>query len=129
MTAPPAPDTAAVDRALAGRAVTSATMLTGLLTAGMLDTAGQVDRLPMLLWPDVPEDVLAEIWGRALAVGFLAGRITGAPRWRPEELDAAQRALADAGYTAMARQVAVTASHGRGAHPADTDPPARGDHP
>lgn len=125
------PDTAAVDQALAGRAVTSATMLTGILAAAMLETAGHVDRLPTLLWPDIPQETVAEIWAHATAVGYRAGRITSASRWHPEELDAAQRALEDAGYTAMATQVTVTASHGRslGTHPADADPPARGDHP
>lgn len=133
MTTTPAPpasnaDVTAVDQALHNRAVTSADMLTGILTAATLDTVGQPTKLPTALWPDLPEDLVTAIYEHGLRVGYRAGRIVSAPRWNPEALDRLRTALADAGYTAMARGVAVTASHGRRPHPADDDRRAPGHH-
>ncbi|MFE1767286.1 hypothetical protein ACFW81_24090 [Streptomyces angustmyceticus] len=107
------PDTVAVDHALAERAVTSADMLTGVLAAATLDVLGQPTKLPTVLWPDVPPEVVTAIYEHGLRVGYRAGRIVSAPTWEPEALDRLRTALADAGYRAMTRQVAVTASHGR----------------
>lgn len=126
-TAPPAVDITAVDRALAARAVTSADMLTGILAASTLDAVGQPGKLPTVLWPDVPPELVTAIYEHGLRVGYRAGRIVSAPAWEPEALDRLRTALADAGYTAMASRVAVTASHGR--HRADTEVDfARGGH-
>lgn len=112
-TAPATADVAAVDKALTQRAVTSADMLTGILAAGTLDAVGQPGKLPTALWPDVPEELVAAIYGHGLAVGYRAGRIVSAPQWDPEQFDRLRTALAEAGYTAMAARVQVTASHGR----------------
>lgn len=120
-------DAVAADHAHEQRAVTSADMLTGVLAAATLDVLGQPTKLPTVLWPDVPEEVVTAIYEHGLRVGYRAGRIVSAPTWEPQALDRLRTALADAGYQAMARRVAVTASHGR--HRADTEQDiARGDH-
>lgn len=121
---PAEPDPAAVDAALAHLATTSADILTGLITAGLLHTAGTPTKLPALLWPDTDPAVVQHIWNTALATGLWAGQQRGRPRWEPESMDQALTDLMAAGYTAMAGKVRTAAAHGR-RHPADIEPPAR----
>ncbi|MFK8851286.1 hypothetical protein [Streptomyces sp. Ac-502] len=121
-TTPQAPDTAAADHTLHARNLYSAHVIAGVLDAGLLAHAGHPDRLPHALWPDADPDLVQAIWNQALTVGIWAGKALLGPRWRPEELDQHQHALADAGFTAMARGVRTAASCGRThPHPADTD--------
>ena len=110
MTAAPetAPDTA-VDLLLAERAQTSAEVLAGLITAGMLETVGRPAKLPELTFAHIPAEHVREVWDAALAVGLRAGRQQARSRWQTEDLDAARDALFDAGFVAMARTVARTA--------------------
>lgn len=123
--APAAP--AAVDHALVHRARTSADTLTGLIAAGMLHTAARPDRLPELLFPDIPPEHVRAVWDTALAVGYHAGQNAAQPRWTTENLDRARAALHDAGYLALgdAVEAAAYAAPSRRApapeHPADHD--------
>lgn len=132
------------DAHLATRAATSADMLTGLITAGLLHTVGSPTKLPTALWPDADPVIVQAVWDVALSTGLWMGEQRAAGRqWRPEALDTARQELAEAGFTALAGQVAMTASHGRrpasepgsGEHPADADlppgdrPTTRGNHP
>lgn len=121
-------DVAALDEALHGRNLRSATVIAGILDAGLLNHAGRPNRLPTAMFPDVPEDAVQAIWNMALAVGIWAGKAMLRPQWRPEELDRFQRALDEAGHHAMAGGVSVAAQCGRRTHPADEDLLLWGDH-
>ncbi|MFI2620434.1 hypothetical protein [Streptomyces sp. NPDC018584] len=120
--------TAEHDQALTDLATSSGHWLAGLITAGMLDTAGTPDRLPELAFTHHGLDPAAvrEIWQAGLAVGYRAGRIATTPRLHRDTLTRLQTALTHAGYTAMGRLTAqsltVTA-----VHPADDDT-VRGGH-
>lgn len=131
-------DTDVVDTVLLHRARTTADVLTGLITAGTLRRAGQPEQLPTLLWPEVDPQVVTEIWNAAAAVGFYAGTVVASPRWKPEQLDRARTALADAGYLAMGHAVEAAAyaapsrtpapappDDATGARPHPTDAPSR----
>lgn len=123
-------DINAVDNALIHRARTSADVLTGLITAGLLHHAARVDRLPALLFPDTDPATVQRIWDTAIAVGHAAGLARAASRWDATALDLARTTLTDAGYTRMAKAVegAAYAAPSRKpapapapyAHPADT---------
>jgi hypothetical protein len=111
------------DAALAARAATSATVLHGILTAGMLDQVGQPRQLPTLIWADADPALVQAVWDAGLAVGIRAGRFMSAPRWDADALTRLRTALAEAGYDAMAAAVRATmdtAPSQHPAHPADT---------
>jgi hypothetical protein len=110
-----------VDRVLADRAASSAEFLAGILSASMLDAAGQPERLPALLFPDVDPDVVQAIWNTASTVGYRMGRISARPQWDAAGLRRLRAALTEAGYDAMAGQ--VDRSLATLQHPADTSTP------
>lgn len=108
-----------VDQVLAGRAVTTADMLAGLITAGTLEAAGQPDRLPHLMWPMVDPEVVREIWDKGAAVGYSAGVARSRSRWDTTDLHHAQALLAAAGYERMAGMVRRATSVAPSCRPAD----------
>lgn len=119
-----APTTAAdADQTLTRRATTSGDWIAGLIAYAMLDTAGTPTKLPHLTFPDDNPDTVARVWQAALAVGFRAGQLAGAPRFHRDALHRHQTALADAGYTAMANlgQQTLTLLPPPPPHPADPD--------
>lgn len=120
-----APSPAHVDRALADRCQTSGDYLAGLLAAGHLEAAGTVRKLPTDLFPDWPADMVQAVWDAALPVGFQAGKLSARPMWTRDALDRLQAALDDAGFEAMGRLAARSATVHPPRHPADTDQPAR----
>lgn len=109
MTTAPGPDTTAVDAALVDRARTSAEYLQGLITQGMLETAGTPAHLPELLFEHLDPDAVRQVWDTALAVGYRAGKAAHRPDWDTATLDRLRQALLDAGYRGMARTVERTA--------------------
>ncbi|MFB7592407.1 hypothetical protein [Streptomyces sp. NPDC056169] len=115
------PDTAAADQALAARCTTSGEYLAGILADAMLDTVGQPDKLPSLLFPDLDPDVVERVWNTALPVGYRMGKLAGRPQWDTAGLRRLRAALAAAGYDAMA--ALADRSNRTTAHPADTEPP------
>lgn len=121
----PTPATALTDQVLLDRARTTADVLTGLITAGLLNHAGQPQHLPTLLWPDTDPATVTSIWNAAAATGYYAGTLTSGNRWRPEHLDQARDALRDAGYTGMSRAVEAAAYVAPSRHrpPAPVDDP------
>lgn len=98
-------DVAYVDGVLAGRAMSSAVFLAGLIANGQLETAGRPDKLPADLFPHVDPDVVQAIWDRALAVGLHAGRVSASPRLYRDQLLRVQGELEAVGFEAMARLV------------------------
>ncbi|MFE7547011.1 hypothetical protein [Streptomyces gardneri] len=118
-THPDTPTTAAVDQALAERAASSGEYLAGILAAAMLDTVGQPEKLPTLLFPDLDPDVVERVWNTALPVGVRMGKLLARPQWDEAALRRLKAALADAGYTTMSRQAARSLTT---THPADTEP-------
>ena len=98
-------DVAYADGVLAGRAMSSAVFLAGLIANGQLETAGRPDKLPADLFPHVDPDVVQAIWQRALAVGLHAGRRSASPRLYRDEFARVQGLLEEAGFEAMARMV------------------------
>jgi len=115
------------DTQLAALAATSSTVLEGFVAAGMLDVVGQPAKLPTLMWPDADQALVQDIWNRALAVGYRAGRFAGSPRWDAAALNRLRAALTDAGFDAMARAVDVTMATAPSQHPADRETPAAQD--
>ncbi|MGV2914768.1 hypothetical protein [Streptomyces alfalfae] len=113
------------DQVLAERAADSGDWLAGLITAAMLDTAGQPDRLPEYLFADLdlPADTVNRIWRAGLAVGYRAGTLAARPRFHRDTLTRLQAELAVAGYLAMARTTARTLAT-LGIHPTDGGHPA-----
>lgn len=98
-------DVAYADAVLAGRAMSSAVFLAGLIANGQLETVGRPDRLPQDLFPHVGPDVVQAIWDRALAVGLHAGRVSASPRLHRDQLARVQGQFEAIGYAAMARSV------------------------
>lgn len=127
--ATPAPtvpeETTAADAVLFERARTSADVLTGLITAGMLTHVARPGKLPELLHPDGDPDLVRTVWDQALAVGYQAGKAVASGRWNTDRLDEARQALADAGYERMGAAVEAAAyaapSRRRAPNPADAD--------
>ncbi|MEU8101708.1 hypothetical protein [Streptomyces rubiginosohelvolus] len=115
------------DQALADRCQTSGDYLAGLLAAGHLEAAGTVRKLPTDLFPDWPADMVQAVWDAALPVGFQAGKLSARPTWTRDALDRLQAALDDAGYTAMGRLTARSATVHPPRHPADNDQPRHHD--
>ncbi|MFI0929652.1 hypothetical protein ACH4TP_37875 [Streptomyces sp. NPDC021012] len=118
-THPSTPTTADADRALADRAASSGEYLAGILAAAMLDTVGQPEKLPALLFPGLDPNAVELVWEKALVVGYRLGRLIERPRWDTASLRRLRTALADAGYEAMDSQVARSLAT---VHPADTEP-------
>lgn len=114
------PDTHTADQALAAMCSTSGEHLSGIIAVAMLDTVGQPDKLPTLLFPDLDPDIVERVWNAALPVGFRLGRLVDRPQWDAASLRRLRAALADAGYTSMAGL--AERSHRTTAHPADTEP-------
>lgn len=115
------------DQVLAGRARDAAEHLAALITHGMLQHTARPDRLPELLYPNIPPDHVRAVWDAALAVGYYAGQLAARPRWQPDALRTARTALTDAGYTTMATTTRSTGDPHTPApgepgtpHPADT---------
>ncbi|MFC8008741.1 hypothetical protein [Streptomyces cinereoruber] len=124
---PPAPTTADVDQALAERAADSGQYLAGLISTGMLHVAGRPEKVPTLLFPDIPAEMVDRIWPTALAVGYWLGKVVEKPRLDADGVRRLKAALAEAGYEAMAGQAARSLATAHTPHPADTDTPQ--DHP
>ncbi|MFF8250104.1 hypothetical protein [Streptomyces griseus] len=119
------PSPAHVDRSLADRCQTSGDYLAGLLAAAHLEAAGTVRKLPADLFPDWPADMVQAVWDAALPVGYQAGKLSVRPTWTRDALDRLQAALDDAGYTAMGRLAARSATLHPPRHPADGEQPDR----
>ena len=98
-------DVAYADGVLAGRTMSSAVFLAGLLANAELETAGRPDKLPQDLFPHVDAAVVEAIWQRALAVGLHAGRVSSSPRLYRDQLARVREQFAEAGFQAMARMV------------------------
>ncbi|CAK7288580.1 hypothetical protein [Streptomyces misionensis] len=98
-------ETMRTDAVLAGRAVSSAQFLAGLLAAAELETAGRPAKLPADLFPDADPAVVQAVWDRALAVGFHAGRVSAAPRLFRDQLDRVAGEFEAVGFAAMAGMV------------------------
>lgn len=105
------------DAVLAGRAMSSAVYLAGLLAAGELETAGTPRKLPADMWPEVDPAVVQAIWDRAAATAWRAAQFAQAPWPHRETLAALQARFAEAGFHAMggvagrARELAVRSRH------------------
>ena len=93
------------DGVLAGRCMSSALFLAGLIANAELETVGRPDRLPQDLFPHVDPDVVQAVWDRALAVGLHAGRVSASARLWRDQMARVQEALAEAGFRAMGRLV------------------------
>ncbi|MFD3516305.1 hypothetical protein [Streptomyces sp. NPDC058657] len=119
------------DSVLAERCGSAGEYLAGLLAAAQLDTVARPNQLPEDLFSHLDPWDVRQVWDRALAVGYRAGKMASNPQWTTEGLDRMRRALADAGYGQMATQAAR--SHRTTTprtHPADPDThTARGTHP
>ncbi|MGO1025596.1 hypothetical protein ACTOXX_34035 [Streptomyces rubiginosohelvolus] len=122
-TATDTPSPAHVDRALADRCQTSGDYLAGVIAAGHLEAASTVRKLPQDLFPDWPADMVQAVWNAALPVGFQAGKLSARPTWTRDALDRLRAALDEAGYTAMGRLTARSATVHPPRHPADDDQP------
>ncbi|MFE3381682.1 hypothetical protein [Streptomyces anulatus] len=120
-----APSPAHVDQTLADRCQSSGDYLAGLLAAAHLEAAGTVRKLPTDLFPDWPADMVQAVWDAALPVGFQAGKLSVRPTWTRDALDRLQAALDDAGFEAMGRLAARSATLHPPRHPADGEQPAR----
>jgi hypothetical protein len=109
----PAEEAAALDAALAARAVSSGEFLAGLILAAELDTVGRPTKLPADLFPEFPDAdpaLIQAVWKRALAVGVRADQFWGAPRFHRDTLARLQGELEAAGHAAMAGLVARSLS-------------------
>lgn len=93
------------DGVLAGRAMSSAVFLAGLIANGQLETVGRPDKLPQDLFPGEDPALVQAIWDRALAVGLHAGRRSAAPRFYRDEFDRTQAEFEAVGWAAMGRAV------------------------
>lgn len=118
-----APSPAHVDRALADRCQTSADYLAGLIAHGHLEAAGTPRKLPATLFPDQDPAAVQQVWDAALAVGYRAGQLSVRPTWTRDALDRLQAALDGAGFAAMGRLAARSATLHPPRHPADDEHP------
>ena len=107
------------DGVLAGRAMSAAVFLAGLLATAELETVGRPEKLPQDLFPHVDPAVVEAIWQRALAVGLHAGRVSASPRLYRDQMLRVQGEFEAVGFAAMGR----LADRSRGVvdrpHPAD----------
>lgn len=110
------------DAVLAGRAMSSGQFIAGLIANAELETAGRPEKLARDLWPEADPVLVQEVWDRALAVGFHAGRVSAAPRMFRDQLDRLAGVFAAAGFHAMgglvSRSRRLVAPEGT-SHPAD----------
>lgn len=106
------------DTVSAGRAMSTAEYLAGLIAAGQLDTVGSPRKLPRDMWPDVDPVLVQEIWQRALVVGVRAGQFMVAPRFHRDKLARLRGELSEAGHRAMGDLVGRSLSVVE-RHPAD----------
>lgn len=93
------------DGVLAGRAMSSAVFLAGLIANAQLETVGRPDRLPEDLFPHVDPEVVRAVWDRALAVGLHAGRRAASPGLYADEMARVQGQFEAIGFVAMGRSV------------------------
>lgn len=119
-----APDITTVDEALADRCQTSGDYLAGLLAHGMLESVSRPAKLPELLFPDGDPALVRAVWEAALAVGYQAGKLSARPTWSPDALRRLRAELDTAGYVAMGKRAARSATLHPPRHPADTEVPA-----
>lgn len=115
------PPSSAADFVCAGRNISTAQYIAGLLNAGELESAGTPRKLPQDLWPDVDQAVVQEIWNRAAATGWRAAQYAAAPRFYRDELTRLQGELAGAGFEAMGPGVGRSLRLVSAAHPADDE--------
>jgi hypothetical protein len=102
------------DAVLTGRAMSSGQFLAGagqflagLIVAAELETVGRPEKLTADLFPDVDPAVVQEIWDRAVAVGFHAGRASvSSGRFTEDELARVRAKFEEAGFHAMGGLVA-----------------------
>jgi hypothetical protein len=110
------------DAVLGGRAMSSGVFLAGLIADGQLETVGRPDKLAADLFPGEDPAVVQQIWERALAVGFYAGRLSSAPRLYRDQMVRVQGEFEAAAFHAMgglvgrSRRLVAPES---GGHPAD----------
>ena len=110
------------DLVLAGRHVSTAQYLAGLMARAELEAAGRVDRLPRDLWPDADPVLVQEVWEKACAVAWRAAGEYFAARHDPAVLAAVQKEFEGAGFHAMAGTVGrslTVVERAAQAHPAD----------
>lgn len=93
------------DGVLAGRTMSSAVFLAGLIANAELETVGRPEKLPQDLFPHVPPEVAQEIFNRGVAVGLHAGRVSSSPRLYRDQMLRVQGLFEAAGFEAMARLV------------------------
>ncbi|MFD0509372.1 WhiB family transcriptional regulator [Streptomyces chiangmaiensis] len=98
-------ETIRTDAVLAGRAMSSGQFLAGLIARGELESVARPDKLPGDLFPGVDPVVVQQVWDRAVAVGFHAGRASVAGI-HPDELEATRAKFEAMGFAAMAGSVA-----------------------
>ena len=119
----PAPEQADGDQVLADLCQSSAEHVAGLMAHGMLEAVSRPGKLPELLFPDGDPELVRAVWEAALAVGYQAGKLSARPTWTPDALRRLRAELDAAGYTAMGRLAARSASLHPPRHPADTEAP------
>ncbi|MEV3996651.1 hypothetical protein AB0K62_13375 [Streptomyces halstedii] len=123
MTTTPIPQPSAAadtDQVLADRCQSSGDYLAGLIAHGMLEAVSRPGKLPELLFPDGDPVLVRAVWEAALAVGYQAGKLSARPTWTPDALHRLRAALDTAGYKAMGRMAARSASIHPPRHPAET---------
>lgn len=113
----------AADFVLGGRNVSAGQHIAGLLSAGLLETAGTPRELPRDLFPDADPDLVQQIWDRAAAMGFYAGQVYADPGRRRKELMRLQERYRQAAFEAMGAMVGRSLSLVTAAHPADDGGP------
>lgn len=129
-TATPAPvfaeastvDVGQADLVLAGRHVSTAQYLAGLMAGAELDTVGRADRLPRDLFPEGDPVLVQEVWERACAVTWRAAGLYFAERTDPAVLAKLRDEFEGAGFHAMAGATGRALSvieRAASAHPAD----------
>lgn len=117
-----AEQTVRADLVLAGRHVSTAQFLAGLMAAAELDAVGRADRLPRDLFPDADPALVQEVWEKACAVAWRAAGQYFAARHDPAVLAAVQKEFEGAGFHAMAGTVGrslTVLERAAQAHPAD----------
>ncbi|MEU7338746.1 hypothetical protein [Streptomyces sp. NPDC007074] len=112
---------AAADFVLGGRNVSAAQHIAGLLSAGLLKTAGTPALLLRDEFPGLDPEVLQEIWNRAAAMGFYAGRVYADPERHRQELMRLQERYREAAFEAMGAMVGRSLRLVQAAHPADDE--------
>lgn len=118
-------DVGQADLVLAGRHVSTAQYLAGLMAGAELDTAGRADRLPRDLFPEGEPELVQEVWERACAVTWRAAGLYFAARTDPAVLAKLRDEFEEAGFHAMAGTTGRTlriVERAASVHPADGRP-------